>query len=635
MFWMLLLSACSVAFGQVPGTDSRTQVIDGLIAQAREKNLAEERYWHLLLHYRPRLIGGVKSEVDGEEFFLSANGKTDPEAELEATIRSFFAPAPDDPEIQHPQCRFPARLAWLRAQLGFGPGELEVQPCERFSTWRSKLNPGSVTVIFADAYLDNPASMYGHTFLRLNNRAHGPGERLLDYTVNFLADTDTKSGITFAILGLTGGYPGRFSAMPFYGKVQEYNNIESRDLWEYRLSLDQEAVDRLVMHLWELWDTHFDYYFLDENCSYQLLPLLEVADPSLHLTDSVRPWVIPIDTIRILLSQKGLVVGIERRPSLLHTMIHLRSSLSSDEVAVAATVSKTPDDETLRQLDRYPKDRQAVILDTAYAYYRYRIGYSRDESRESKELERRLLLSRNQLGLQTPELRVMEEPVPPHDAHKTGQIGFSTGASRQSTFEELSLRPALHDLGADQAGYIPHSELEMFHLRVRYDNRYDKLFIEEMTLLKIISLSPLDSWVRKFSWRFKLGADSAKELDCRFWRCLYYGLEGGRGLSAETHLWRDEVFYLFAEIELDAGGVFRHDYRLGAGGRAGLLLDMSPYWSAQFEGAVDRFPLGNIQTRWEARMTQVIHVSRILDFRLTLQALSSYREGLWTINYYL
>jgi len=95
------------------------------------------------------------------------------------------------------------------------------------------------------------------------------------------------------------------------------------------------------------------------------------------------------------------------------------------------------------------------------------------------------------------------------------------------------------------------------------------------------------------------------------------------------------VFYLFAEIVLDAGGVFRHDYRLGAGGSAGLLLDMSPYWSAQFEGAVDRFPLGNIQTRWEARMTQVIHVSRILDFRLTFQALSSYREGLWTINYYL
>ena len=76
----------------------------------------------------------------------------------------------------------------------------------------------------------------------------------------------------------TGGFPGRFYVMPYYVKVQEYSNIESRDLWEYELSLSPAQVQRLVMHAWETRTTEFDYLFLTRHCSYQLLTLLEVAD---------------------------------------------------------------------------------------------------------------------------------------------------------------------------------------------------------------------------------------------------------------------------------------------------------------------------------------------------------------------
>jgi len=61
-----------------------------LLAQANQQQLYNHRYWHLLLHYRNNVFGGVTSEVDDQNFFLSPNGKTDPQAELEATIRAFF-----------------------------------------------------------------------------------------------------------------------------------------------------------------------------------------------------------------------------------------------------------------------------------------------------------------------------------------------------------------------------------------------------------------------------------------------------------------------------------------------------------------------------------------------------------------
>src|SRR6185503_11289882 len=108
--------------------------------------------------------------------------------------------------------------------------------------------------------------------------------------------------------GLTGGFPGRFYVMPYYVKVQEYSNIESRDLWEYQLALSPEQVRRLVMHAWETRSTHFDYFFFTRNCSYYLLTLLEAAAPELHLIDQFPGHVIPSDTVRAVLKQPGLVV---------------------------------------------------------------------------------------------------------------------------------------------------------------------------------------------------------------------------------------------------------------------------------------------------------------------------------------
>ena len=87
------------------------------------------------------------------------------------------------------------------------------------------------------------------------------GKGLLDYTVNYEAITESKNGLAFAVKGLGGGYKGRFSTLPYYIKIQVYNNMESRDLWEYELSLNQNEVDQLVRHLWELGPIGITYFF--------------------------------------------------------------------------------------------------------------------------------------------------------------------------------------------------------------------------------------------------------------------------------------------------------------------------------------------------------------------------------------
>ncbi|HSS38469.1 MAG TPA: DUF4105 domain-containing protein, partial [Polyangia bacterium] len=156
--------------------------VNALVAAARERHLAATRDWQVLLHYRRTLGGGGwKSEADGLGFFLSGSaGKHDPEAELAATLRAFFAPGPLDDG--HAQCRFPARWDWLRHALGIDAARAPHPTCRDFDFWRTGMSAQAATLVYATAYINSPASMYGHTFLRLS-RATGEGNPLLDYIV--------------------------------------------------------------------------------------------------------------------------------------------------------------------------------------------------------------------------------------------------------------------------------------------------------------------------------------------------------------------------------------------------------------------------------------------------------------------
>ncbi|MES1157542.1 MAG: hypothetical protein ABUL67_00455, partial [Haliangium ochraceum] len=46
-------------------------IVESLVATARSRHLADTRDWQVLLHYRPTLGGGWKSEADGLGFFLA------------------------------------------------------------------------------------------------------------------------------------------------------------------------------------------------------------------------------------------------------------------------------------------------------------------------------------------------------------------------------------------------------------------------------------------------------------------------------------------------------------------------------------------------------------------------------------
>lgn len=560
------------------------------LARARAQRLWEDAQWRRLGHWRRTLPFGRPLSDAATDFFLAPDGASDPRAELEAMTAALFAPAPGG-GARHPRCRFPARAAWLESRLGVAAGDLPPADCSAFEAWRRLMDAGSVSLVFASSYLNNPSSMFGHTFLRLERRATGPGQRLRDNTLNFAADTGPDGGVAFAAKGLLGLYPGRFTAMPYYLKIQEYGHIENRDLWEYRLALSSAEVDRLVAHAWEMGAAEFPYYFLSRNCSYQLLPALEAAAPRLDLSTPSRLIVSPADTLRAVRGVPGLVVSVEYRPSHATTMDRRLALMAPAERRAAKAYAAGRWEDGDRWSAGLAPPRRALVLDGAEDYVLYKKGFSPDVAADVRERERAILLRRAREADPPAALAPPYWAAPPDDGHPRRRLMVGTGARAGGTFSEIAWRPGYHDLLDRPVGYLPGAAIEGLSWRLRYDRDERRLYVRDLRLAEILSAAPWDSWTRPPSWSAGTGLDTAFERGRPAPDAQVYEGHAGAGLS-----WRAAdraLLFALLQAESAAGPVLRGGWTVGGAARAGLALDLGARVRLLLDGALSARPLGD------------------------------------------
>jgi hypothetical protein len=587
LFTLLVAPALPVdAFGSPDST-----YLAELIDKGLQTKLAGEREWHLLLHYRKNLFGGHTSEQDDPGFFMSPDGKTDPQAELDATLKQFFSEELVGRSKQPAQCAFIARYHWLRERLQFDDSRLPKMACERFDRWFNDFEARSITLIFPSAFLNNPASMFGHTFLRIDQRGQTEQTRILAYTINYAAYVPPDAGIAYPIRGIFGGYSGYFSTYPYYLKVQEYRDIENRDIWEYRLNFSEHQVRRLLMHSWEFGNAAFDYFFFKENCSYHLLALLDYADPSLHLTDEFLVWTVPADTVRLIASKPGLVSGIAYRPSRSNVIRRKRESLPGSERELAHRITQDLGELTTPTFAQLGLAKQAFLLDLASDYLRYRTETTDSPPPEWKERNRAVLTARSQLRIPSPEFKVVPFAQRPELGHKTSRTTVGAGWRNDDTFEEISVRAGYHDLLDPEVGYTPDAQIELASISLRHYNRVDQTRVERATLANVMSLSPIDSVFHAPSWKINMGMNTIRFGDCQL--CSNGVVNGGIGAAMESHWLKREVFFAFAEAEANYSNAYDERHRIGGGSTVGMLTDLTDRWKLMATGSYLGYVLGD------------------------------------------
>ena len=591
-----LAGCCSAAYGD--GGDSA--YADELIAQADALQLADDAQWRALVHYEPRrLSAGVVSTADTDWFFQAPTGKSDPRAELHATLRGFFDADALMKDGEPPQCALRGRYVWLNRRLRFDPRRLPPQPCAQFEEWRSGLDPWGISLIFPEAYMNNPSSMFGHTLLRVDAGPPGARRDLLAYGVNFSADTGDDGGAVFAWKGILGYYPGRFGVEPYYDTVKRYGDWERRDIWEYELALDPDTVELLLAHLWELRGVEFEYYFLDENCSYQILALLDAAQPDLRLRERFRGWVIPADTVRAVVAEPGLVEGTAYRASAATRLRHAASALPATQRRLAAALADgtvAPNDSQLEDLG---DGARAAVLGTASDLLRARYLTDRESTPDEQERARRILLARSAVPVAGSALPPVPTPaVRPDQGHDSSRAAAGVGVRDGHFYLEARFRPAYHDLLDPVGGYTAGAQIEFLDLTFRYYTKDRDPRVHRFTLVDIVSLAPFDRFFHPISWQVGTGMFSrlvpqgrSNDLEEQYmWRS-----EGGAGLAVEP--WSTALAYAFVDATVDYSPALEEDHAIGGGASAGVFIGpASDRVKAHLYATVTRFALGDTST---------------------------------------
>lgn len=596
--------------------------------KAAELDLARTPMWRTLVHYRTHPVTRqVRSLADDPGFFLAPDGADNPEAELNATLSAMFDPRTVHALDQPAACRFIARQRWLRSALQIDHEAWPAPDCPRFEQWRSALRADKVSLIFPSAYLNSPASMYGHTFLRLDPApARGndePATPLLSYAINYAANAHDSEGIAYALKGLFGLYPGQFTNAPYYLRIREYNDLENRDIWEYELNLTPEEIERLLAHTWELGPTRFDYFFIDENCSYHLLALLDAARPGWGLADRFTWWAIPVDTIRAVADTPGLLKAVHYRPANSTELTARAQALGPEDALLARQLAngEWPPSELAQRLT--DPHRQTLALEAAerlVAFDAVREGWP-----ESLVHQRRLALLQARAAL--PSGQPIVVPRPSHDptqGHATARFDLMTGQRAGRPWLTVSARPAYHDLLDPAPGYQAGAAINFFQLSFsRADD--GALRFERLTPVDITSLSPREPLLKARSWRvaMHLRRDPFEQRDTD--RHVGAELRGGPGWAWHLDPQQHTLGYAFMDnhAQWDRARASQ-PWALGSGLAAGLLWHTSPRWSAQVEGYARAY-LGSQPEEWG--WTGQVRLHPHPDWSVQMLMQSMHRDG--------
>lgn len=519
------------------------------------KNLSVDPQWLALLHYQQQFIGADESTIDSDNFFLSPDGKYDAEAELQATVNLF-----EKTNDTEKKCLFPARYKWLKKQ---GLLHKPFPKCPEWESFYDDIRPAGATLLFTNAYMNNPASLFGHTLLRIDTARKGT--QLLAHGANYGALTGEENGILFAIYGLTGGYYGGFTVKRYYDVINLYNNIENRDIWELNLNLTPEELDMLMAHLWEVGQTQSRYYFFTENCSYMLLELLDAVKPDLKLAQQFPVHAIPLDTLKAVYQREGLVKHINYRPSRQNKIIYRYRQMNNQQKQVYKNIIKNQpiDYQNLSETEK------AGVLETAYQYVQYQYVAGNLELPDYRKQSFKLLKERSILSGKD-NLQELKEGKNPLQAHESAQIGIGFGHRNGTAFQQVNARPAYTSLLDNSYGLLSGAEINFLNTSFRHYDNDNKYVLENINIIGIQSLSPVDFMFQPISYNINL--DLGRQFNPETQK-EGYGITVHGGAGGSIALTDNIKMFSFVNNYLSYGGFLPHNSWAGLAPQIGIYAD--------------------------------------------------------------
>ena len=495
--------------------------LDSALQTAQAKELHKEKSWQHLIQYTPRLLKPFASEIKSDYSFFSKEGSTNPEAELNATIKALFETAIDTNPDEHPRCKFIARYDFLNTHLEF-PESIKNMSCPKFEAWLDFKEVESVSLVFASGYFRNPASFFGHPLLTFNKKK-GSSSSLLDITINNGAIVpENENPISYVIKGIFGGYDAAFSDTKLYQLNHTYVESDLRDLWHYELNLTQQQIEKLVYYSWELLGHRFTYRFLNNNCGYFLEDLLQYATGE-RLSRRSKLYSVPATTFFNLVEAENnnekLVKRIHQVPSR-HSQLFEKYSALSDSERQALDFYLV-NNSFNNQPVKLTTENKIRIIDTLIDYYSYLVARTKNEDKKQDLSTQRSKLFALRLSLTKQDnidWSEIESATAPHTGSRPSLLRVSgLYNSELGAGLKIRLRPASYDLIDLDGGHVPDSKLNFFNIEaiaVNGQQRLTRFDIVDITTLNLSRTGlPGDGGL---GWGLRFGLERANNdcIDC-------------------------------------------------------------------------------------------------------------------------
>ncbi|MDA3908992.1 MAG: DUF4105 domain-containing protein, partial [Sulfurimonas sp.] len=420
------------------------------------------------------------SEVEDKAFFLAEDGKRDALAELEATIKALYNETRFDDNST--ACLFPARKHWLTKELGMQ--NLPDVKCKQFDFLVKQMDPKSVSLIFPYMQGSSPSSMFGHTFLRIDSNSK---PRMLSYAFNYGSEQNKDDNkLSYMYKGFFGGYKGTYSLLPYYKKINEYRDLEERDIWEYDLNFTKEETQQMLRHIWEVELNYSWYYFFTQNCSYKMLWIMESAREGLALRKYFNFHVIPSETVRASVDE-GLVTKYHYIPARSTKLIAYESELDDRDITDVFNISKDKikpieyleNEDTALKTKRFVLEASAEFVE--YDYQKEDINTTVYKNRLHK-----ILVARASLGIGE-EVKI-ELPDNPILSHRSFKVSSEVGIRNSEEMAFIGVRPANHSITDFDIGYLPGAQVEFMDLLLSY--KKNEFHVEKATIVSVAALTP-------------------------------------------------------------------------------------------------------------------------------------------------
>jgi hypothetical protein len=549
------------------------------LTQKELETLASDKTWLNLLHYEKQT---GKSSILTHAFFLSERGESDPKEELRATINGYDQPFSNNPDT-HPRCRYPARYLWLSHKIPLAGYEKIPKECKRLEGWQLPKNAHSISVVFVSGFLGNPASAFGHSFIKVNEEGddHAMND-LMNTTISYGAILPEKyTMVSYIFNGITGGYQAKYSDKYYYMDAMVYSNSEFREMWDYELKLSAFQKELLLLHFWELSDKNFGYYFFNRNCGYKVSELLEIVYEE-NVIDHANVWYAPVETFHKLEEMNRtneIIEKIRYVPSAQQQVYAKYQNLQDQEKEI---VEKMIDN----RLTSIPAEYQSIstlskvkIIDFVLLFHQYQYPTEEKKYTEEAVKERQgLMISRLALPIMDYNETLPKQKPPISQGVKTSLMGISGVKYNQSEAVLLRFSPFIIEKLGDN--HLDGDHLAILDTELEF--KKDSILLRRLDAVNILRLKtqeiPFDT-DNPFSWSLRVGTEKITERD--------YLVDGGIGYAWNLH--RQIKGYLMLNASLHtAEGHYR--YRPNAGIYANfekLRMDASYSIEKDIHGMVD------------------------------------------------